>query len=88
MNAKDYILLMFMKAKQHHLIPSSCHEFEFTVGKTSNGDIICLGLEFWAGNKRFNEDDTPIKPTNVDIPPELQLTYNYYAACIIKEQYK
>ena len=88
MNAKDYIMLMLSKAKQHKLIPLSCHEFEFTVAETTDRNIICMGLDYWPDNTRVNEDDTPIKPTNVDIPPELQLTYNYYAACIIKEQYK
>ena len=76
------LLEMFGMAKQHHIIPSHCTEYEFTIVKTSDNDIICLGVEYWPTNKRTD------KPIMAGIPSQLQPSFNAYARRVIKAQYK
>ena len=76
------VLAMFGMAKQHHIIPSHCTEYEFTIVQTSDDDIICLGVEYWPTNKRT---DQKIK---AGIPSQLQPMFNAYARRVIKAHYE
>ena len=83
MSALKPTLEMFQLAKKHQLIPEHCNEYEFTIGQTSDDEIICFGVEYWPSNTR-----TDLKPIMAGIPSQLQPTFNAYARRVIKAQYE
>ena len=83
MSALNPILEMFKLAKKHQLKPKNCNEYEFTIGQTSDDEIICFGVEYWPSNTR-----TYLKPIMAGIPSQLQAEFNAYARRVIKAQYK
>ena len=74
---------MLQLAKQPHLIPNSCYDFEFTIGETAKKDIIVLGLEYWETNVRYN-DKGYIEPKKIGIPMQLQQVFNQYGKRVVK----
>ena len=72
------LLAMFGMAKKNQLIPEHCTEYEFTIVKTSDNDIICLGVEYWPTNKRTDQKKL------AGIPRELQPMFNAYARRVIR----
>ena len=78
------IIDLFNLAVQHHLLPESCKEFEFTIAEISDKQIICFGIEYWPDNYR-ELYGVRIPPKLQGIPPSLQPQFNHLAKCCITD---
>ena len=84
MEKKSLAIQMLEFAKEHGLVNANCFEYEFNIAKLKSGEIVCLGIEYWPNNRRFDELGKLIQSNVVAIPPNIQTEFNEYATRIIE----
>ena len=84
MEKKSLAIQMLELAKEHHLVPPNCFEYEFNIAKLRNGEIFCFSIQYWPNNRRFDGLGKLIQSNVVAIPANIQSEFNEYATRIIE----